>query len=93
MAETLARTGGSVHQAADILQVGRATLYEQDQAIRPLTWHARKQQRPAPTGRFLFALSQESDAHPPPDIHGRPSESAASERRSAVPETCRRFPR
>ncbi|MDF6666691.1 Fis family transcriptional regulator, partial [Escherichia coli] len=28
IAETLARTGGSVHQAADILQVGRATLYD-----------------------------------------------------------------
>jgi len=28
IAETLARTGGSVHQAADLLQVGRATLYD-----------------------------------------------------------------
>ncbi|MHA6847231.1 sigma-54-dependent transcriptional regulator [Ralstonia syzygii] len=28
IAETLARTGGSVHQAADILQLGRATLYD-----------------------------------------------------------------
>jgi two-component system C4-dicarboxylate transport response regulator DctD len=34
IADTLARTGGAVSQAADLLQVGKATLVRQDQTLR-----------------------------------------------------------